>query len=98
MARPIRELLATRLAASPVLLWLMPICVVMTLSAGYELLEWGAARVVGPELGIAFVGAQGDIWDAQKDMALALAGSCGVTATEWLLDRVRRRPTPQVGG
>jgi len=90
LTRPIRELLATRLAASPLLLRLLPICVVMTLSAGYELLEWAAARIADPDLGIAFVGAQGDIWDAQKDMALALGGSCFATASGWLIDRFRR--------
>jgi len=49
----------------------------------YELVEWGAAEVFASELGIAFVGAQGDIWDAQKDMWLATLGAfiaMGVTA------------------
>ena len=41
----------------------------------YELIEWIAALLVAPELGAAYLGTQGDVWDAQKDMALALAGS-----------------------
>ena len=48
---------------------------VLATSAFYEILESWAARIVDPELGIAFVGAQGDPWDAQKDMNLALMGS-----------------------
>jgi putative membrane protein len=41
----------------------------------YELIEWAAAIVFGGELGQAYLGTQGDIWDGQKDMALALAGT-----------------------
>lgn len=41
----------------------------------YEILEWLTVIIVAPELGSAFLGMQGDIWDAQKDMALALLGS-----------------------
>jgi putative membrane protein len=41
----------------------------------YELVEFAAAMVFGGNLGQAYLGTQGDIWDGQKDMALALAGS-----------------------
>lgn len=41
----------------------------------YELIEWAAALVFGGDLGQAYLGMQGDIWDGQKDMALALAGT-----------------------
>ncbi len=41
----------------------------------YELIEFGAAVVFGGDLGQAYLGTQGDIWDGQKDMALALAGT-----------------------
>ena len=50
----------------------------MTLSAFagfYEVIEWITASVVDPESGDAFLGTQGDIWDAQKDMALAMGGA-----------------------
>ncbi|MBM4337064.1 MAG: DUF2238 domain-containing protein [Deltaproteobacteria bacterium] len=49
--------------------------VMLGLAGGYEIVEFWAARVVDPELGIAFLGTQGDEWDAQKDMRLALAGT-----------------------
>jgi putative membrane protein len=48
---------------------------VLALSAVYEVLEWAAARVVAPAAAARFVGAQGDPWDAQQDMALAWLGS-----------------------
>lgn len=41
----------------------------------YELVEWAAAMVVAPELGAAYLGTQGDVWDAHKDMALAVLGN-----------------------
>ena len=44
-------------------------------SGSYEILEWLATEVTHPELGTAFLGTQGDPWDAQQDMALAHLGS-----------------------
>jgi putative membrane protein len=54
------------------------VVVVALLTAGsalYEMIEWVAAEAFGGELGAAYLGTQGDQWDAQKDMAIALAGS-----------------------
>lgn len=48
---------------------------IISISALYELLEWAAVLVFNPELGMAFLGIQGDIWDAHKDSALALLGA-----------------------
>jgi len=54
---------------------LFPVLFISSHSVIYELIEWIAAVVFGGELGQAYLGTQGDIWDAQKDMALALVGS-----------------------
>lgn len=51
-----------------------PLDVVMASSMLYELIEWGAASAFGGELGAAYLGTQGDVWDAHKDMALASIG------------------------
>ena len=48
---------------------------ITALGAVYEVIEWGMMIVLIPQAGAEFVGAQGDPWDAQKDMALAMAGS-----------------------
>lgn len=48
---------------------------VLASSAGYELMEWLGADLLAEDAGEAFVGAQGDPWDAQKDMALAFLGA-----------------------
>ncbi len=55
--------------------WLLPVLFVTSHSVIYEVIEWIAAATVGAELGQAYLGTQGDVWDAQKDMALALVGS-----------------------
>jgi putative membrane protein len=49
----------------------------------YEVVEWAVATIVDPAAGTAFLGIQGDPWDAQKDMALALAGASIAAAGEW---------------
>jgi putative membrane protein len=68
------ELFAAR--ANPQRIWryLMPASFLMAHSVVYEMIEWGAAVLFGGDLGAAYLGTQGDEWDAQKDMALATAG------------------------
>jgi len=81
------ELFARRAVLQGVWRWLVPVTFVMSHSLVYELVEWGAALVFGGELGLAFLGTQGDVWDAQKDMFLATMGSvamtCLLAATGW---------------
>ncbi len=52
-----------------------PVEFVLAFSCLYEVIEWGIAVVFGGDLGVAYLGTQGDVWDAQKDMALAGLGS-----------------------
>ncbi|MCP1364662.1 DUF2238 domain-containing protein [Halomonas sp. BBD48] len=53
----------------------IPVLMIMSHAALYELIEWFAAEVFGGELGQTYLGTQGDVWDAQKDMFLALLGA-----------------------
>lgn len=71
----VAELLAAR--ARPTGLWrgILPLSFVMSTSVLYELVEWAAALVFGGDLGVAYLGTQGDPWDAQQDMLLAALGS-----------------------
>jgi putative membrane protein len=48
---------------------------VIALSALYEIVEWGVAIAFSPETAESYNGQQGDLWDAQKDMALATVGA-----------------------
>jgi len=56
-------------------LFFLTCCVCLAISAFYELVEWWAALLTSPETGTAFLGTQGDVWDTQWDMFLALVGS-----------------------
>jgi len=71
------------------------ICVVLAISASYELLEWGVA-VFAADGAVAFLGTQGDPWDTQSDMALALIGALAalVTLSRWQ-DRQIHRLSPR---
>jgi putative membrane protein len=55
--------------------YFLPLDLTMSTSMVFELFEWGAASLFGGDLGMAYLGTQGDIWDAHKDMALASAGA-----------------------
>ncbi|MCG3128572.1 MAG: hypothetical protein CHACPFDD_03461 [Phycisphaerae bacterium] len=69
--------------------WLFTLvtCVCLGISAAYELIEWLVAISTG-EAADAFLGLQGDAWDTQKDMALALAGA---VLAQLLLGRAHNR-------
>ena len=71
--RPLFELLAP--AVQPRWAWAAPIAAVAMVSLCYEQIEMFAALVFGGELGQAYLGTQGDVWDAQKDSSMALAGA-----------------------
>lgn len=66
------------------------VLVVCTCSLVYETMEWIVAAIVDPEAGLAFLGTQGDVFDAQKDGALAALGSI-ITASIALYFRKRRK-------
>src|SRR3989338_5867609 len=72
----IRELLLrkTKLEGGKWLFFLVA-SVALAISASYELFEWFAAVSLAPGTGDAFLATQGDIWDSQWDMLLALVGS-----------------------
>ena len=70
-----REVLLRKTPLKPgAWLFVLVTCVCLAISAAYELIEWGVAEASGDEA-VAFLATQGDPWDTQKDMALALLGS-----------------------
>jgi putative membrane protein len=74
-AYPVREIFLRVASTKGVWGYYFPFELTAAFSALYELMEWVTAVVVSPEAGDAFLGSQGDIWDAQKDMALATGGA-----------------------
>jgi putative membrane protein len=68
------------------------ICIVLAISATYELIEWGAALALGQGAD-EFLGTQGDTWDTQSDMFLAFIGAVVALA---LLSRVHDRQIQRI--
>jgi putative membrane protein len=88
MGYPIWELLCRSARVRGPWSYLLTVTVILATGAFYELLEMWIAIVVAPDLQDAFVGTQGDIWDAQKDMALGMYGAIAAMAVTWLLRRL----------
>jgi putative membrane protein len=85
---PMREIFMRVADARGLWSYVLPLQMTMSTSLIYELIEWAAALVFGGDLGIAYLGTQGDEWDAQKDMALA---TLGATVTMLLVGLVNAR-------
>lgn len=76
MLRPIRELgFRSGREPGPVALRYFSVAAAAWWSLFYEVIEWLVAATVDPAAGTAYLGTQGDPWDAQKDMALATLGA-----------------------
>lgn len=75
--------------------YFMSIIGVLSFSSFYELLEVLVASVVSPDLGDAYLGTQGDIWDAQKDTFFALAGAMIAMSSLWLYQKLNKAKTLQ---
>ncbi len=80
---PVREVFLRLADAKGIWGYLFPLLVVMSTSLLFEMIEWAAALIFGGELGMAYLGTQGDVWDSHKDSALATLGgliACAVIA------------------
>jgi len=75
LAYPVREVFIRIAEARGFWGYFLPLDLTMSTSMMFELFEWGAAELFGGDLGMAYLGTQGDIWDAHKDMALASLGA-----------------------
>jgi putative membrane protein len=91
LAYPIREIFLRVANVRGFWGYFLPLDLTMSTSMLYELIEWGASQAFGGDLGQAYLGTQGDPWDAQKDMALASLGAltsmCVTAAINWRLQR-----------
>jgi putative membrane protein len=75
LAYPFYEMLRRLSRTSAAWARFLALNMILAFSAFFELLEAIIALLVSPELGATYLGTQGDIWDAQKDMGLALLGA-----------------------
>ena len=90
-AYPLAELVTRKRWCGPVLASLLGVFFIMSVAAGYEIVEWWFAAVVGGGAGIEFLGVQGDVWDAQKDMLADTIGALLVILLFWLVRPDRRQ-------
>lgn len=74
-AYPITELMIRRRICTPFWAGLFGLLAMISVAALYEIIEWWYAAIAGGDEGIAFLGSQGDIWDAQKDMLMDTLGA-----------------------
>ncbi len=81
-----------RLVANRFLLFTYPVFVIAAVAMTYEIVEWLYAAGASPEAAAAYLGSQGDVWDAQKDMLADTLGAIAATALFFWL----RRPSRQV--
>lgn len=88
LAYPMREMFLKWLKYPRLVAWLLPIEITLSVSAFYELIEWSVADVFFTAQGDAYLGTQGDIWDAQKDIFLAFSGAIIATTIVSLVKKV----------
>ena len=94
MAYPIREIFLRVANARGFWAYYLPLDVTLAFSGLYEIIEWLAAAATNPELGAAYLGTQGDVWDAQKDMGLAAFGALTCMVLTSIIRTIRKRGEP----
>jgi putative membrane protein len=88
LAYPMREMFLKWLKYPRWVAWLLPIEITLSISAFYELIEWAVADIFFKERGDAYLGTQGDIWDAQKDIFVAFCGAIIATTIVSLVKKI----------
>ncbi len=91
LAYPVREVFLRVAAVRGFWGYFLPLDLTMSTSMIFELFEWAAAELFGGELGQAYLGTQGDVWDAHKDMALASLGAVIAMLVTYALNRALQR-------
>jgi putative membrane protein len=87
LAYPMREVFLNWFKFPVWVSWALPVEITLSVSGLYELIEWGVADIFFPAQGDAYLGTQGDIWDAQKDMFLATLGAILATTIVSIIKR-----------
>lgn len=88
LAYPMREMFLKWLKFPKWVAWTLPVEVTLSVSGFYELVEWAVADVFFKAQGAAYLGTQGDIWDAQKDVFLAFSGAIIATTIVSLVKKL----------
>jgi putative membrane protein len=83
-------LVRTKAVRSRLVLFLFPVFSIAFVAMSYELIEWWYAASAGGVSGAAFLGSQGDVWDAQKDMLADTMGAILATVIFFIRGRAAR--------
>ena len=89
LAYPIRELFIQWLKYPKSAAWITPIEITLSIGGIYELIEWAVADIFFTEQGAAYLGTQGDVWDAQKDIFYAFTGAILASSLISLIHRFK---------
>lgn len=98
MAYPIREVFLRVASARGFWAYYLPLDVVLASSGAYEIIEMIAAKLVSPELGDAYLGTQGDVWDAQMDMSSAAIGAALSMILTVIVRKIRHKGPQLLSG
>jgi len=72
---PIRDLLINKLNVKGRWQYILPVEIILSLATIFELIEWTVAELTTKETGETYVATQGDVWDAHKDIVVAVLGA-----------------------
>lgn len=93
MAYPMRDYFKNYFEWPSWVCWVLPCEITLSFSGMYELIEWLVADIFFPAEGDAYLGTQGDIWDAQKDMGIAFTGAVvAMVSTSIIKKLVKGKP------
>lgn len=84
-AYPMAEFLTRKKYANIIVASFFGLFFIMSIACAYEIVEWAYAVIYGGNTGIEFLGSQGDIWDAQKDMLADMAGAIASLFLFWYI-------------
>jgi len=91
LSYPQREILMRKAGLRGAWVNILPIFTTLAFSAMYEMIEAVVASIVDPTDAAAFLGSQGDQWDSQEDMFMALAGAVVLAIVVSIVTRRRQR-------
>jgi putative membrane protein len=72
---PLREILIAKFNIKSIWQYILPLEFILSLACIFELIEWAVAELTTDEIGNTYVATQGDVWDAHKDIAVAVVGA-----------------------
>ena len=94
LAYPLHEYLLNRLNVKGRWQYILPVEITLSLACIFELIEWTVAELTTKETGETYVATQGDVWDAHKDIALAVAGAAITMLALFIYRRQKKSKQP----